>query len=429
MSRPSLIWSSVAAILASRAGLRKLVHMTIVPSWTRGVASAIAVRIVQHSWIPVGHAVLPEEEVIEDPDGVEAGRLCGLRDGADLGVAPARRRRHRPPRRWAARRPTRMADAGSRRSTGASCAGSGRPATRRRSCARCRPCVPPRAVVGADYASRWLSGPDRMPVADPDEVHPNVTELCRHSVPGMGAIPFRGGTTFRVLAHPHAGRRLRDRPVRRLGRGRDGTLGRDGDGRPAAATWSRRRRRRSGSRRRVPVHRSAPPDGDLSRLDPYARQVTNSIGNAVVYDPTRSTGATTTSGCRPGTTSSSTSCTSGRSTGTATARRRLRPAPCAARATCASSAIGASRSCRRSSSRATSRGATTRPTCSRSSRAYGGPDAFKRFIRAAHAHGHRGHRRRRLQPPRPVRPRPVAVRRLGRGRRRRHLLLQRRARA
>ena len=27
------------------------------------------------------------------------------------------------------------------------------------------------------------------------------------------------------------------------------------------------------------------PDGDLSRLDPYARQVTNSVGNAVVYDP------------------------------------------------------------------------------------------------------------------------------------------------
>ena len=41
---------------------------------------------------------------------------------------------------------------------------------------------------------------------------------------------------------------------------------------------------------------------------------------------------------------------------------------------------------------------------------------------------HRRHRRRRLQPPRPVRPRPLAVRRLGaRGRRRRDLLLQRRA--
>ena len=39
----------------------------------------------------------------------------------------------------------------------------------------------------------------------------------------------------------------------------------------------------------------------------------------------------------------------------------------------------------------------------------------------------RGHRRRRLQPRRAVRSRPVAVRRLGRGRRRRDLRLQRRA--
>ena len=38
---------------------------------------------------------------------------------------------------------------------------------------------------------------------------------------------------------------------------------------------------------------------------------------------------------------------------------------------------------------------------------------------------HRRHRRRRLQPPRAVRPRPLAVRRLGGGRRRRDLLLQR----
>ena len=35
----------------------------------------------------------------------------------------------------------------------------------------------------------------------------------------------------------------------------------------------------------------------------------------------------------------------------------------------------------------TSRGATTRPTCSPSSPATAGPDAFKRFIRDAHAHG------------------------------------------
>ena len=51
-------------------------------------------------------------------------------------------------------------------------------------------------------------------------------------------------------------------------------------------------------------------------------------------------------------------------------------------------------------------------------------------VQAVHQGGprarHRGDRRRRLQPPRPERPRPVAVRRLERERRRRDLLLQRR---
>ena len=107
--------------------------------------------------------------------------------------------------------------------------------------------------------------------------------------------------------------------------------------------------------------------------------------------------------------------------------RHLRRRPPAAAATCASSGSSPSRSCRRSSSRATSRGATTRPTCSPSSPATAGRTRSSGSSRGARAR-HRGHRRRRLQPPRPVRPRPVAVRRLGRGRRRRHLLLQRRAR-
>jgi hypothetical protein len=56
---------------------------------------------------------------------------------------------------------------------------------------------------------------------------------------------------------------------------------------------------------------------------------------------------------------------------------------------------------------------------------YGGPLAFKQFVRRAHRGGHRGDPGCGLQPPRPQRPRPLAVRRLERARSRRHLLLQR----
>lgn len=51
---------SVAAILASRAGSRKPAHITIVPSWTRSVASAMAARIVQHAWIVAAEPTTPE---------------------------------------------------------------------------------------------------------------------------------------------------------------------------------------------------------------------------------------------------------------------------------------------------------------------------------------------------------------------------------
>ena len=49
ISRPSLTASSVAAILASTAGLRNAVQITIVPRLTRAVASAMAERIVHDS--------------------------------------------------------------------------------------------------------------------------------------------------------------------------------------------------------------------------------------------------------------------------------------------------------------------------------------------------------------------------------------------
>ena len=95
----------------------------------------------------------------------------------------------------------------------------------------------------------------------------------------MGAHPFDGGTAFRVWA-PHA------EAVFVTGTfdgwaGDRHVLQRDEDG--ASDTWS------------ADIDGVAPgaeyrftirtPTGDLSRVDPYARQVTSSVGNAVVYDP------------------------------------------------------------------------------------------------------------------------------------------------
>ena len=96
---------------------------------------------------------------------------------------------------------------------------------------------------------------------------------------GMGAIPFRDGTTFRVWA-PHA------QAVFVTGTFDDwaGTaieLGRDGDG--SSGTWSAHVAGvEPGAEYRFTIRTT---DGDHSRLDPYARQVTNSVGNGVVYDP------------------------------------------------------------------------------------------------------------------------------------------------
>ena len=98
--------------------------------------------------------------------------------------------------------------------------------------------------------------------------------------PGMGAIPYRGGTTFRVWA-PHA------EAVFVTGTFDDWAgdatpLARDGDGDDRHLVGGRRRVSRPAT---STASRSGRPDGDLSRIDPYARQVTTSVGNAVVYDP------------------------------------------------------------------------------------------------------------------------------------------------
>ena len=95
----------------------------------------------------------------------------------------------------------------------------------------------------------------------------------------MGAIPHRTGTTFRVWA-PHA------QAVFVTGTfddwaGDGCALQRDGDG--SSGTWSADVAGVTpGAEYRFTIRTS---QGDLSRVDPYARHVTNSVGNGIVYDP------------------------------------------------------------------------------------------------------------------------------------------------
>ncbi len=97
--------------------------------------------------------------------------------------------------------------------------------------------------------------------------------------PGMGALPHRDGTTFRVWA-PHAeavfvtgsfdGWAADRTPLRRDGDGSSGTWSADVPDVGPGAEY------------RFTIRTG---DGDLSRMDPYARLVTNSVGNSIVYDP------------------------------------------------------------------------------------------------------------------------------------------------
>jgi 1,4-alpha-glucan branching enzyme len=94
----------------------------------------------------------------------------------------------------------------------------------------------------------------------------------------MGALPYRGGTTFRVWA-PHADAvfvtgsfddwSMTSHALAPDGEGTSGTWSADVDGVEPGAEY------------RFTIRTAR---GDQSRLDPYARQVTNSVGNAVVYD-------------------------------------------------------------------------------------------------------------------------------------------------
>ncbi len=96
--------------------------------------------------------------------------------------------------------------------------------------------------------------------------------------PGMGSIPYDGGTTFRVWA-PHAqavfvtgtfdGWAMDRTPLHADGDGTRGSWSADVAGVGPGEEY------------RFTIRT---PDGDLLRMDPYARQVTSSVGNSVVYD-------------------------------------------------------------------------------------------------------------------------------------------------
>jgi 1,4-alpha-glucan branching enzyme len=96
---------------------------------------------------------------------------------------------------------------------------------------------------------------------------------------GMGSIPYAGGTTFRVWA-PHAQAVFVTGTFD--GWAMDATpLAPDGDG--TGGTWSADVPGAGpGDEYRFTIRTA---DEALLRMDPYARQVTSSVGNSVVYDP------------------------------------------------------------------------------------------------------------------------------------------------
>ncbi len=95
----------------------------------------------------------------------------------------------------------------------------------------------------------------------------------------MGAIPYDGGTTFRVWA-PHADAVFVTGTFDDWATDRT-PLAQDSDA--TTGTWSADVAGiEAGEEYRFTIRTA---DGDLSRMDPYARLVTSSVGNGVVYDP------------------------------------------------------------------------------------------------------------------------------------------------
>ena len=99
---------------------------------------------------------------------------------------------------------------------------------------------------------------------------------AREPVQGMGSIVHEGGVAFRVWA-PHA------EEVSVIGefndwRPEDSPMAREGSG-----YWYRNMTSaRVGQQYRFHL---VTPHGEFSRVDPYARAVTNSVGNGIIHDP------------------------------------------------------------------------------------------------------------------------------------------------
>ena len=105
------------------AGGRKAVPSTIVPSSARSVTAATAASSVHASWMPSSASPgQPEDEVVVDPQAVDAARLGERRQLAD--PRPGAGARRRPPRSSGARCRSSSADGTGRRlgrSTGRDC--------------------------------------------------------------------------------------------------------------------------------------------------------------------------------------------------------------------------------------------------------------------------------------------------------------------
>ncbi len=97
--------------------------------------------------------------------------------------------------------------------------------------------------------------------------------------PGMGAVPYPDGTTFRVWA-PHAVAVFVTGTFDDWA-GSATELAPDGDG--TTGTWSADVAEVAPGAEYKFTIRTA--DGEISKMDPYARHVTNSVGNGIVYDP------------------------------------------------------------------------------------------------------------------------------------------------
>jgi 1,4-alpha-glucan branching enzyme len=102
----------------------------------------------------------------------------------------------------------------------------------------------------------------------------------RSDRPGFGAVPYPGGVTFRVWA-PNATAVTVYRPAaQNQPESLLGDLAAESNGSWSADVSGLQPGDEYG-------YRITGPSGQLSRLDPCARQVTNSVGNVVIYDPDR----------------------------------------------------------------------------------------------------------------------------------------------